>query len=209
MPIAFPRLLGSFGDNWLLRKVHENAVGMSLSENSNEAAEALASSLGPAPEQCRQSQYSASVLRRAQGEPLLEQIRYYREGLAFGKWEQSNEVIIGVQKLAHCHPRLKSHAGTESMSRGPIAALQAKSTVLWGAKDIALDMRITLAGIEDYLAEHSHVIIVPQSGHWLPLHDVGMNVLGISIDWALSAQDTTLSGRMTGAGLSVDVSIEG
>ena len=208
MPSVFPRLLGYFGDNWLLRKAHEHAAGKSLPEDSDEAAEALASSLGPAPEQCRQSQYSASVFRRAQSEPLMEQIRYYREGLAFGKWKHSNKVIIDVQKLTHDHPHLEAYADTDSINQGPIGALKAKSIILWGVRDVALDMKIALAGIEDYLTEHSDVVAVPQAGHWLPLHSVGMDVLENSVDWALSAQDGTLSERMTETGLSVDVLIE-
>lgn len=208
MPLTFPHSLSYFGDNWLLRKVHEQAADKSLPENSDEAAEALASSLGPAPEQCGQSQYSASVYQRAQGKPMTEQVRYYREGLAFEKWKLSNKVITDLKKLERDKPHLEAYTGTDSISRRPVGALQAKSTILWGLRDVALDMRITLTGIEDYLTEHSHVIVAPQIGHWLPLNDMGMKLLENSVDWVLSAQDAALSKRMAETGLSVDVLLE-
>lgn len=208
LPLTFPLLLASFGDHWLLRVVHEHAVGRKLHQNSNEAAEALASSLGPAIEQCRDSDYSDSVYMRAQRECVMEQIRYYREGLAFGRWRKSSITEENCQRPSKGPYYHDIQSECSPIHKRPIGALLAKTIVIWGAKDAALDARFAIAGIEDYLCQDSQVLVVPQSGHWLPLHYVGMNVLETSICWAISAERTSLKEKLSLAGLKVDITVE-
>ena len=208
LPTIFPRILSKIGDFWFLRIIHKNAAGGMLPLSSDKAADALAASLGPAPDQCNEPYYSEFVRRRVKDGPLVEQIRYYREGFAFGKWLKSAEITSALNELTSTDQQNDQNNDTHILELKPKGALNARSTIIWGVHDIALDMRMALSDIENYLPSGSCVVTVPKSGHWLPLNEDGESAIEESILWALSTEDISLSIKLMTSGLQIGVPVE-
>jgi pimeloyl-ACP methyl ester carboxylesterase len=66
--------------------------------------------------------------------------------------------------------------------------LKASSTIVWGQKDIALDQRICLDGMGDYLVDDSQIILLPRTGHWTPVEPESRAALVKAVEWAAQGE---------------------
>lgn len=150
------------------------------------AQDSLASTLGPGVIEVETKTtdgqtYGNSVQARAESpaNTAWHQTAYYRNGLAFDRWEKSLEIIADLYNIesessasASVSPirRRSSSSGSSTLFTEPYnGALKAPSTILWGEKDLALGRAICLDGIGDYLALGSEVILLSKAGHWTPV----------------------------------------
>ncbi|OJD36308.1 alpha beta hydrolase [Diplodia corticola] len=128
LPDILAKVLGSFTGTWFLKKVHrvampKAAINGSDSNYRREAAEALASSLGPSISQCKTNinqqhlpalpekqavndistpmTYPPSVHARAasSSHAWFQKTRYYRDGLILGDWSKSLQTILLLSVL--------------------------------------------------------------------------------------------------------------
>jgi hypothetical protein len=190
LPLPLVSLAGSMGNFWFLRICHQNAVGKYHSFDSKQAAEAMATSHGPGVYECismteAQESYPASVRNRSASGGFTEKIRYYREGLFSDPWVKSLETLAALYEIDGGR-RLSSGAGL--FEDEPKGALKAKTTIVWGLWDAALDQRMALQGIGDYLPRGSQVIVLPRTGHWTPNPGAGREALETVIEWAAGGE---------------------
>ncbi|KAK0647646.1 Epoxide hydrolase 3 [Lasiodiplodia hormozganensis] len=143
-PLNF-RLLRSFTGSWFLGKIHSIASTNTPSDGSGrssieEAAEALASSLGPGISQCKTTlsiplpavpekqavndistptAYPSTVHTRATSasHAWFQKTRYYRDGLILGHWSKSLQTILSLSVLDSSNSTLVgSSTGTSPTS---------------------------------------------------------------------------------------------
>lgn len=111
LPSPVASSFGSLGDYWFLRVCHAIAAGKKHPLESTQAAEALASSLGPSIEQAfglEKMGYPDSVRRRAPNGGWAEKIRLYREGLATKPWEKGLDTLWALSQLEQERGRRRS-----------------------------------------------------------------------------------------------------
>ncbi|KAF2139618.1 uncharacterized protein K452DRAFT_289618 [Aplosporella prunicola CBS 121167] len=117
LPPALLRIISTLVGSWFLQAVHRSASA------NVDVVEAIASSVGPAPEQCTEAPstaadpppgkggltYPAAVRQRARASDagLSQKIRYYREGLTFGEWRKSLQTILALSALEPSAPMLQ------------------------------------------------------------------------------------------------------
>lgn len=178
---------------WLLRFVNSFAFGHLTIQDSPAVIAELAGFLGPL-NPSRESGISrnfgeSTVKRSYSGKGHAEPLRYYRGGLSSKRWDQPIELALKLSALADYNKteRKKSMSlGATSQLRG---ALGAPATIIWGEKDPALDHRIMLEGIDEYLKRDSQVIRLPKTGHWVPKQGEGPAVVAAVVEWALGDEE--------------------
>ncbi|KAL1639057.1 hypothetical protein SLS58_008258 [Diplodia intermedia] len=146
LPDILAKVLGSFTGTWFLGKIHRVAMPKPVIEGSDsnyrrEAAEALASSLGPSIAQCKTSisqqhlpavpekqavndistptTYPPTVHARAasSNHAWFQKTRYYRDGLILGHWSKSLQTILSLSVLDSSNSTLVgSSTGTSPTS---------------------------------------------------------------------------------------------
>ncbi|KAL1618657.1 hypothetical protein SLS54_007093 [Diplodia seriata] len=146
LPDILAKVLGSFTGTWFLGKIHRVAMPKPVIEGSDsnyrrEAAEALASSLGPSIAQCKTSisqqhlpvvpekqavndistptTYPPTVHARAasSSHAWFQKTRYYRDGLILGHWSKSLQTILSLSVLDSSNSTLVgSSTGTSPTS---------------------------------------------------------------------------------------------
>lgn len=188
-------------DLWLVRVMHSLAQGHKSIEDSDEVIYSLAGFLGPMkqmydPTRLEAKRYGDSACKRYEKwGGFAEAIRYYREGLATRPWEKNLDTIIRLSDLAEHNTKIRKRKPLTATSALP-GALGASVTVVFGAKDPALDTRIVLEGLDDYMARGSQIVQLPL-GHWVPKEGEGPLVMATVIEWALGDERTeTLMGML-------------
>ncbi|KAL6243267.1 hypothetical protein RBB50_009819 [Rhinocladiella similis] len=182
LPSFFVRSLGNGGNYSFLRGA--NKIGYDRYSKEYQAQEALASTLGPGPEECKTATadgntYGATVVVRAKSsaEAFWNMTGVYRDGLATSPWTKSLETIADLYALETSASESSSPGSRRrsSISNHILFAdhikgkLNAPAYVIWGEKDQACTRTICLDGLGDYLAKDSEVTILPRSGHWTPV----------------------------------------
>ena len=149
-----------------------------------DAQESLAATLGPGVIEVENKTangkgYGENVRERAEdtGKVFWHQTAYYRNDLGTSHWDKSLETIAdlynieaeGSSSASPVRRRSSSSASSPVWAEPYDGALQAPSTILWGAQDRAVSKTICLDGINDYLARGSEVILLPQTHQWTPV----------------------------------------
>lgn len=212
LPKPLPAIYGRLGNFWFLHKAHCHASSKQPSPlSTSESASAFASSLGPNIADCNTqtadgSTYGISVRTRAQrvdgGFP--EKIRLYREGLLTLPWSKSLQILAFLHNLKtlsgdSLSKRRKSTSGFGGglFEDGLAGVLKAPCTVIWGAKDVALEQRICLDGMASYLGvKRSQVILLPKGGHWVLTEPDGRRVMRTCLMWSLEGKGDDLRDRV-------------
>ena len=190
LPLPLVSLAGSMGNYWFLRTCHQIAAGKDHPFDSKQAAEAMASSHGPSVHECRsmtaaQESYPASVRQRSASGGFTEKIRYYREGLFSDAWVKTLETLAALYEIDGGR---RTSSGAGLFDDEPKGSLKAKTTVVWGLLDGAIDQRMALEGIGEYLPRGSQVVVLPRTGHWTPNPGVGREALERVIEWAAGGE---------------------
>lgn len=252
LPAPLANSFGTLGNYWFLRLAHASARGKRRIEGP-EAAEHLASSLGPGVEQCRTggsdaheeverrrhvlgrtvghqphtlipphpkrptradpttgpSQYPPSVAQRARSGGWSTKIRLYREGLATQPWHKTPSTLQALQHLSQQRGTAPARpSGADALAQGPPGALLAPTTVVWGARDVALDGRIALDGVRDYLCAGGQVVLLARCGHWVPCDGAGVGVLEEAVRWAAEGGEAGALGERVERFAGVQVWVE-
>jgi hypothetical protein len=201
-PLLLP--LGTLGSSWWLRIISTLAVTGSTkpptagSNDEKAVLRHLAEMIGPGITSCRG--YDGSVLARAQDPRgrFFESVRLYREGLASGAWTQSALTLSSRETLASSPLMPMSVARSSSISAQK-GALRVPTTMLWSLSDQALDARICLDGIEEFLPQGSTVVELGNEfrgengrvvSHWTPIRAAGV-VAGV-VGWVIQGKKAEL-----------------
>ncbi|KAF1919088.1 Alpha/Beta hydrolase protein [Ampelomyces quisqualis] len=197
LPKPFSNFFGMFGNYWFLRTMHSLSKGKLGKDekllgclNPKEAGEAMAMSIGPGmrqldenPEDNSSLRYGESLRKRLHDRGMSEKARIYQDGLFLGKWEKSLQTAVALFEIGA--------ADEGTMAHQHIAALKAPATILLGERDPAFDWQLALTGIKEFLTRGSHVVMVKDAGHWLPLEPSGRRVVEKVISWALNEEAKT------------------
>lgn len=200
LPALIVRRFGSLGNVWFLRKVNLMRLRLDkgVSSISNPSLKVLpglthgmAESLGPNELACKTTigdgdgrAYPSSVHERAASvnTAFFENVRLYREGLAFQPWIPLNHTRARLEQI----PSKKK--GKENGSRNTNVfsnTFQTPATVLWGMGDAALSYDVVASGIEKCMTPNSQIITMPHVGHWVPADPRGVALLVKIIEWTL------------------------
>ncbi|KAL5413517.1 hypothetical protein PMIN03_003728 [Paraphaeosphaeria minitans] len=204
LPYPLAPILPTFGNYWFLRLLHKAGHGR-LAPNkyrkltSKEAGNAMASSAGPDLAQLDEPNgYAASLKSRLPNNGMLEKVRIYREGLFRSPWEKSIVTIVALSEIQSLGKRGSGGSGAGLFDDGPPGALKAPATIMYGADDPAFESRLVLDGVGDYLAKDSQVVVLEDSGHWLPLEELGSNAIEEVIAWSMDGEEGTLKDTFAG-----------
>lgn len=156
LPDLLARFLGSFTGAWFLSKIHRVA-SYNISTPTNdavikEAAEALASSLGPGIGQCKTAispplssipekqavvhdtptRYPTTVHTRATSTShgWFQKMRYYRDGLVLGQWTKSLQTILSLSVLDSSNSTLVGSSTATSPTSGKFTSPNQSSAKL-------------------------------------------------------------------------------
>lgn len=192
LPMTFVRYLGSGGNYSFLRATHKVSYGDS-EFTVVDAAECMASSLGPSTEECKTrtgdgGQYPASVKNERVFGNFDHMASYYRHGAAISRWRKSIETIASLHSIARGSELRRTSSGGGLFDDGPEGVLKGNSTVVWGKEDIALEPQLCLDGISDYLVHNSQVILLPRSGHFTPMERESRVALEKAVEWAVKGE---------------------
>ncbi|PGH17341.1 hypothetical protein AJ79_01225 [Helicocarpus griseus UAMH5409] len=191
LPMPMVRYTGSGGNYSFLKAVHRQAAGNVVEFTIRDAQESMASTLGPGPAECKTTtrdddgtSYPPSVQQRIQLGNFGDTASYYRHGAAVGTWHKSLEIISALYKLGE--PRRTSTG--MALQEDPKGALKANSTIVWGQLDTALDPRVMLEGIADYLVRGSQVVMLPRTAHFSPMEREGRKAIQRAVEWAVGGE---------------------
>lgn len=155
-----------------------------------DAADSMASTMGPSTAEAdtrtaHGDAYPVSLSKRALAH-VLHMAAYYRDGAATAPWVKSIETVASLHGIASGTQRMSSGAGL--FDAGPPGAFKANTTIFWGKEDIALDPRICLDGLSDYLVQGSQVVLLPRTGHWTPIERESGAALIKAVEWAAQGE---------------------
>lgn len=195
LPKTMVKYLGLAGNNFFVRGAHKSAYGKDKTDYNPQHS--LAMTMGPGEAECQTiteeenpKQYGKSVLGRAKesGAWFINSTAYYRDRLAFDKWEKSIHTLGAFHNIeidnensfmkgSQFRKRRTSSASSTLFSKPLPGSLEAPSTIVWGKEDQACSRPICLDGIGDYLARDSQVLILPNTGHWTPVEKASRETL--------------------------------
>lgn len=192
LPMPFVVYLGTGGNYSFLKLAHKGSYGNSPF-SLEDAAECMASSLGPSVEECRTQTYDgegypASVVKERALGNFQHMARYYREKAATSRWQKSIETIADLHSISGGNELHRASSGAGLFDDGLTGVLKAHSTIIWGKADIALDPQICLNGFSDYLVRNSQVVELPRSGHFTPLERESCAALTRAVEWAAGGE---------------------
>jgi pimeloyl-ACP methyl ester carboxylesterase len=213
LPMPLVRYFGNGGNRAWFRGIHANAHGNPKTYTGEEAAEAMASSLGPSVEEYKtqtseHSTYSGSVLKDGGLGNFAHAVAYYRQNTAAARWSKSLETITSLHAISRGNDIRRTGSRTGLFDDGPKGSLKAESTFVWGLNDIALDRRICLEGIDDYLTHRSHVVTLPQSGHFTPVENESRAILDKVITWASEGEKEDIKAVLEAYGSGAKVTVQ-
>jgi hypothetical protein len=211
LPKGMVRYLGVGGNYSFIRGAHANEYGKD--KTGFDPQHSLAMTMGPGEAECRTTtddeapqRYGESVLARAKesGAWFLNSAAYYRDGLAFDKWEKSlhtlgafyNMEVDNENSLMKGSPVPKhrnSSASSTLFSESCVSSLKAPATIIWGKKDMSCSHPICLDGIGDYLTRDSQVLMLPNTGHWTPVEKKSRETIKAILERLVQSGDLTKS----------------
>lgn len=191
LPVVFVRVLGSGGNYSFLKKVHRSAGSVGVEYTMRDAAESMASTLGPGLSEYKtmtdkKETYPERVKARAEGN-FVDITSYYRDGTGGSPWHKSAETVAALYSLGGENVH-RTSSGTGVFDDGPEGALRANATILWGQQDMALDGHVLLEGIADYLVQGSQVVMLPKTGHFTPMETAGSAAIEKAVEWAIKGE---------------------
>ncbi len=189
------RYLGVGGNHCFIRGAHRSEYAKD--KTGYDPEHSMAMTMGPGEAECQTNtggekpeRYSASVLARAKdsGAWFISSTAYYRDGLAFEKWEKSIQTLGSLHNIEidnenslvkgnQLRKRRTSSASSALFSEPCASSLKAPATVVWGRQDQACTELICLDGIGDYLTRDSQVLMLPTTGHWTPVEKESREIL--------------------------------
>jgi pimeloyl-ACP methyl ester carboxylesterase len=199
LPSPFIRALGTGGNFSFLKYVHKTAYGKIGAYTPHDAAEAMASTMGPSPVECKtlndsKDFYPDSVLIRAKttGEFFVQQTALYRDDAIFDRWTKSLETIAGLHSLGANDLRRRSSSGAGLFDNNHRQTLKQKATFVWGQKDPYLVESLVLHGIGDYLPKQSQVVLLPRTGHFTPIEKESRRAFEKVLEWIVCGEKEDL-----------------
>jgi hypothetical protein len=154
-------------------------------------ANTMASTMGPSAAESDTKTPSGDTYPASLGERAFAHVMhmagYYRDRAATARWVKSAETVASLHSIAS-GKRLASTGGG-LFDEGPPGTLKASTTIFWGKDDIALDQRICLDGMGDYLVHGSHIILLPRTGHWTPIERESGAALIKAVEWAAQGEN--------------------
>jgi hypothetical protein len=220
LPSPLSSALGSLGDYWMLRLLNAATVSPDPKQplDGSHGAEALASSIGPGPNQCDTHspaqnspdpsdksttcapllRYSDAVRRRSPSGGWSEKLRLYRDGCLTRPWTKSLEVLWCLNQLENSDEELmrrrRSSGSTAGLfDVGPEGVLGAPTTVIWGRDDVAIENFLAIEGLGDYFGVRgSQLVVIGRCGHWTPVERLGAPVFEAVVEWALAGERVPL-----------------
>ncbi|PLB46785.1 putative capsule-associated protein CAP1 [Aspergillus steynii IBT 23096] len=192
MPVSFVKYLGTGGYYSFLKLTHKKSYGTDK-YTALDAADCMASTLGPSAEELKTRTadgqgYPASISEERTVSNFMHMASYYRDNTALARWQKSVETIADLHNIQQGKHLRRASSGTGLFDEGPKGALKASATFVWGKADIALDPRLCLVGIGDYLVQNSQVIELPRSGHFTPLEQESRAALEKAVEWAVQGE---------------------
>ncbi|KAL3495431.1 hypothetical protein BJX62DRAFT_222637 [Aspergillus germanicus] len=192
LPQLFVEYLGSGGNTSFLKLIHK----MSWDNQEftiTDAAECMASSIGPSAHEVETRTadgegYAESTVKRGGLVDFFHMCRYYRDGTSRSRWNKSIETIASLHSIAQETGIRRASSGAGVFDDGPEGALKARTTIIWGKKDLALTPQLCLDGISDYLSTGSQVIDLPRSAHFTPLERESGVALSAAVEWAVKGE---------------------
>lgn len=190
MPWILARQAVTRSNLWFVRLVQSVGLGYKTIVDSSEVTSGIAGFMGPIdlkyePSPPDGQRYGASVVQRSQSTTsFADTIRYYREGLTTAPWKKDLDTILKLSALGDHNTKVRKLRASFGAMSHLDGALGAPVTFVFGTKDIALDTRIMLEGVEDYMTKGSQIVKLPV-GHWVPLQGEGPLVLAAVVTWAL------------------------
>jgi hypothetical protein len=195
LPKPFIRMLGTGGNYSFLRYIHQSAAGKIGHFSSRDAAESMASTIGPSPLECKtitdsKGTYPESVLKRSKhsGEFFVQQTGLYRGGAFFEPWTKSLDTIAGLHNLGASDMRRRSSSGAGLFDDGQKKTLKQRATFVWGQKDSALVESVAFYGIGDYLPKGSQVVLLPRTGHFTPIEKESRLAFEKVLEWVVGGE---------------------
>ncbi|KAK2767480.1 hypothetical protein FQN54_003637 [Arachnomyces sp. PD_36] len=191
LPLVFVRYLGTGGNYAFLKGAHKLAGSPNAEYTIRDAAESMASTLGPGPHECKTANdkgetYPERTEKRAKGN-FADITAYYRDGTGSSKWHKSAETVAALYSIEG--PSIhRASSGAGIFDEQPEGALRAKTTVIWGQQDTALSEHVMLEGIGDYLVQGSQVIMLPRTGHFTPMERGGSAAIEKVVEWSIKGE---------------------
>ncbi|KAJ5774370.1 hypothetical protein N7457_009266 [Penicillium paradoxum] len=190
LPKPLVQYLLTGGNSSLLASCHRIAYNKDKYSHID-LADSMASTMGPSTAESdtrtpKGDAYPVSLSKRALTH-VLHMAAYYRDGAAVARWDKSIETVASLHSIASGTQRTSSGAGL--FDAGPPGAFKANTTIFWGQEDIALDARICLDGMSDYLVQGSQVVLLPRTGHWTPIERESGAALIKAIQWAAQGEN--------------------
>jgi hypothetical protein len=192
LPPILVDYVGKGGNQSFLKGIHKMSYRRQ-DYSITDAAECMASTLGPTTQEGKTQTadgegYADSAITRRAISNFVEMCSYYRDGTALSRWRKSVETIASLHGIAQETGIRRTSSGAAIFDEGPLGALKARTTVIWGKKDHALSPELCLDGISDYLSPGSHVVELPFSKHWTPLEQEGRVALIKVVGWAAEGE---------------------
>lgn len=177
----------------VLRSSHRAEHGEVVQYTICDAAEALATTIGPAAEQRATrtkhgKRYPETAGRERPYEGIMQMTRYFSDGTGQDPWHKSAETVAALHGLRRGNELGRRSSSAAVFDDGPPGLLRAPSTIVWGLKDRILHRQICLDGIRDYLVPNSQVILLPRSGHSPQMEAESRIALRKVIEWAVMGE---------------------
>ncbi|KAF2668531.1 alpha/beta-hydrolase [Microthyrium microscopicum] len=217
LPWPFNLILGRMGNFWFYRLCNALAYQSREPVTGAAGWDMLASCLGPSDIEYLSTSKSAhaekrgsalvedetyphSIKHRTTTGGWATKICYYHDGLPTGIWTKSLQTLWELNQLEQASSSFSSASSSGSTRRrsgsrvgifdiGPPGTLAAATTVLWGQKDAACDYAVAIEGIGDYFGVHdSHLIHLPNAGHWTTMDPQAVDVWELVIHWAVKGE---------------------
>lgn len=191
LPVPLVQYFLTGGSHSFLKGIHILATGGKLTPYG--AAEDMASSMGPSVAEFKSKTasgdtYPATLENERAFAHVMHMAGYYRDGASLARWTKSIETVASLYSISSGHELRRSSSGAGLFDEGPAGCLKASSTIVWGQKDIALDQRICLDGMGDYLVDDSQIILLPRTGHWTPVEPESRAALVKAVEWAAQGE---------------------
>lgn len=192
LPFPFVRFFLTGGNSSLLAGAHRKSFGQ-YKPTIEERSDAMSTTMGPSLAESKSrnesgENYPTEIDYNHEFPKILDMASYYRQGAAAATWHKSLETITSLHSIAGENELRRTSSGAGIFDEGLPGAFKAPVTVIWGQNDLALDRRICLDGIADYMVKNSQVIMLPHSGHWTPIEKESRAAMEAAIQWALGGE---------------------
>ncbi|CAG8092272.1 unnamed protein product [Penicillium salamii] len=190
LPIPFVNHFLTAGHLSLLRSIHIRSHG-TAKYSTQDIAESMASSMGPSVAEAKTKtangdSYPVTLQNERAFAHTIHMANYYRHRASTARWTKSIETVASLHSITPGAGRASSGAGL--FNEGPPGALKASTTVFWGKNDLALDRRICLDGMSDFLVQGSQIVLLPRTGHWTPVETESRAALIKAVEWTVQGE---------------------